>query len=328
MLALAFQDRPRIRAGKIAKALGQSGWEFDVLGLMYPAAHSDAYRVITADPYLTTASLTAFVEQHPADILVVNNEPNWPVAAVVAGAHGRPVVLDVADLQSQRTDGYVDPYEAQALSLADAFIFVTESQRAWALDLELIAAEKPYAVLANQVLEAEMIDSTPLPHLGGLVYQGGIDARGARGGWRDLSSLADALDGQLHLYGDPVDYGIAHGVETRYPLLIHRLARHDWGYVGSPVWSVAWNQTLPNKIFEYFAAGLPVVVQNAELCRRFCDAGMGVYCDSVAEVAEAMRSIDPRPYRDAVMSGRGALALERHVDPLASMLAELSRSAS
>jgi hypothetical protein len=324
MLGLAFQDRPRIRAGKMAAALRDRGWEFDVLGLMYPASYPDAYRSVTVDPYLTTASLASFVENHPAEVLLVNNEPNWPLAAVKAGARGRPVVLDVADLQSQRLDGYIDPYEQQALALADAFVFVAEEQRDWVLDLELIDAEKPYAVLANQTLAGEMIDGTAMPRLAGLVYQGGADMRGARGGWRDLSAIADALDGQLHLYGDPVDYGIVHGSETSYPLLIQRLARHDWGYVGSPVWSLAWNQTLPNKIFEYFAAGLPVIVQNAALCRPFCEAGMGVWCESEAEVAEAVRALDPAPYREAVLARRGDLALEKHAGPLADMLAELA----
>ena len=323
MLGLAFQDRPRIRAGKMASALRRCGWEFDVLGLQYPALYEDAYRTITADPYLTRASMCVFAEQHPADLLLVNNEPNWPVAIWREAARGRPLVLDVADIQSQRLQGFIDPYEAQAFELADAYVFVTQDQHEHALSHGLASAEKPYAILSNHVLAAEMIESTPLPHLGGLVYQGGMDKRAARGGWRDLSSLADAMDGQLHLYGDSVDYGIQHGTETEYSLLIHRLARHDWGFVGSPVSSVAWDKTLPNKIYEYFAAGIPVVVMNAPLCRSFCEAGMGVYCETVEQVAEVARTVSPEPYRRAVLERRSEFTMEAHIAPLAEMLSSL-----
>jgi hypothetical protein len=328
MLGLAFQDRPRIRAGKMAKALRGHGWEFDALGLMYPTVYANAYRTVTTDPYLTSTSLREFVAAHPADLLLINNEPNWPVAAVRDGARGRAVVLDVADFQSQRDAGYVDPYEREALALADAYVFVTADQRTWAIEQGLASAEKPFALLANQVLASEMIDSTPLPHLGGLVYQGGLDPRGARGGWRDLSSLADAAGGQLHLYGDSVDYGISHGSEPEYALLIHRLARHDWGFVGSPVHTLAWEKTLPNKIYEYFAAGIPVVVMNAEQCRPFCEDGMGIWCESVEEVAEVARSVDPTPYRETVFARRAEFTMEAHIAPLAEMLAQLAGGAS
>ena len=320
MLGLAFQDRPRIRAGKMASALAGCGWEFDVLGLKYPAVYERAYRTITSDPYLTAASMAEFARAHPADLLLVNNEPNWPVAAFRKAAGKRPLVLDVADIQSQRLEGWIDPWESEAFELADAYVFVTEAQREWALEQGLAGAHKPSALLSNCVLAAEMIDSTPLPHLGGLVYQGGADKRSARGGWRDLSSLADALGGELHLYGDTVDYGISHGTELEYALLIQRLARHDWGFVGSPMPSLAWAKTLPNKIYEYFAAGLPVIVMNAEQCRPFCDAGMGVYCESVAEVADLVRSADAEPLRAAVRELRAQFTMEASIGPLAEML--------
>ena len=328
MLGLAFQDRPRIRAGKMASALKSRGWEFDVLGLEYPAVYEQAYRTITADPFLTAASMAEFASAHPAELLLVHNEPNWPVAFWREAAGGRPLVLDVADLQSQRPAGFIDPYEAQAFELADAYVFVTDDQRRWALELGLTGADKPWALLSNLVLADQLIDSTPLPHLGGLVYQGGVDPRGARGGWRDLSGLADALAGQLHLYGDPVDYGISHGTEPEYALLIQRLARHDWGFVGSPVESVAWSKTLPNKIYEYFAAGIPVVVLNAQLCRPFCDEGMGVYCESPGQVADTVRTVDPAPFRRAVLEKRDAYTMEHHVAPLAEMFGALLEARS
>jgi hypothetical protein len=319
VFGLAFQDRPRIRAGKLASALSSCGWEFDVLGLQYPTVYASAYRSVTADPFLTSASLRAFVAEHPARLLMVNNEPNWPMLAFAEASAGRPVVLDVADIQSQRGDGYIDPYEAEAFALARAYLFVTPDQREYAVEHHLADPAKPFAIVSNYVLAAEMIDGTPLPHVGGMVYQGGLNMRSVQGGWRDLSSLADALGGELHLYGDVVDYGVHHGTETVYPLLIQRLAQHDWGFVGSPVPSLAWEKTLPNKIYEYFAAGIPVVVMNAPLCEPFCSAGMGVYCDSVEEAAEVVRGTNPEPYRAAVAEQRGRFTMENHIAPVAEL---------
>ena len=63
---------------------------------------------------------------------------------------------------------------------------------------------------------------------------------------------------------------------------------------------------------------------HAELCMPFCDQGMGVYCDTVQQVVETVRAVDPAPFGEAVKLGRHASTIEEHIGPLVEMLAELA----
>ena len=121
-----------------------------------------------------------------------------------------------------------------------------------------------------------------MPHIGGVVYEGGCEKSGTPGAWRDQSAMSDALGGKLHIYpgGPHPDYGIVHPTELHYPLLIQRLAQHDWGFVG--VWPAneAWTQTVPTKAYEYLAAGIPILAMNCPLLKPLCMAGMGRYVKS------------------------------------------------
>ena len=292
------------------------GWEHDVLGWRPPSQMEKSYRRVIHDPTMTTDRYLELISKHPAEVIHVHNEPNWPVAAVKEAAGGRPVIFNVHDVSSSRPHHPLDVFEEDAFESADAHVFISEEQRMFAGDMGL-CIDKPYAVLPNFASSSTFVEKRLLPHIGGVVYMGGAQKRGENAAWRDLSQMADALDGQLHIYpGNPgVDYGIVHPAVLEYKTLFHRLSQHDWGLTGNSGDIPAWTHSVPNKVFEYMAAGLPVIAINNPLIRPLCEAGCGIYLDSISQLPAAAK-VDPEPYRKVVMELRGNYTMERNVSVL------------
>lgn len=323
MVAGAFAD---VRCGRITEALSAHGWEHDLLTTRMPPQFAHVYREIDSDPFRTYRSYVEAIKRHPAELIHVHGELYgfWPLYAALEGANGRPVIFNVHDLPSA-CGGVFDPMEQECIEKADALVWVTDEMATWASTYG-IAVDKPSCTISNYPSSSVFIDSTPLPHIGGVVYEGGCDKRGTPGAWRDQSYMADALGGQLHIYpGNPgVDYGIVHPTETTYPLLIHRLAQHDWGLVGAwPANDDLWNQSVPTKTFEYMAAGIPFIALNMPRLKPLCKAGFGRYAYSLEDLPK-LAKLDPAPYRAKVLAHRHEYALENHIQPLVDLYAGLS----
>ncbi|GAB4278031.1 MAG: hypothetical protein Kow0056_09910 [Coriobacteriia bacterium] len=312
---------PCVRSGKMTHAMNNHGYEHDALCLKSPRQFLESYREIIHNPLMTKKEMGELIRSHPAEILHIHNEPNWPVIVAKEYAEGRPVVLNVHDLACARPNEAIDPFEAEAFDAADAFIFVSEQQREYAIRQGLPVGNKPYAVIANYVSSSMLVDEKLLPHIGGIVYAGGTDPRSGGQKWRDYSPLADKLGGQLHIYaGNPgTDYGIVHETIVQYPVLMHRLAQHDWGFTGTYRGDIMAHQhSVPNKIFDYFAAGIPIIAMNVPLAQEYVRLGMGLYAGVLDDVVRVQK-IDPRPYRKAVLEHRERFTMEARISAVTDL---------
>lgn len=325
-LALAIcGEFPDVRVGRIVESLNAHGWIHDALCSKAPPQFSHVYRNVDFNPYRSFNQFVERIEASEAEVLAVHGElySFWAMEAARLGARGRPIIFFPHDLPSARAGGVSDVYEKSAIEAATATVFVTEEMRDFA-KRGGISVDKPSVVVSNYPSASIFIDGTLLPHIGGVVYEGGAEKRGQVAGWRDMSPIADALDGNLHIYpGNPgCDYGILHETELHYPLLIQRLAQHDWGFVG--VWPAneAWTQTVPTKAFEYIAAGIPILAMNCPLLKPLCMAGMGRYVNSLEELVKWSKR-DPAPYREAVLRLRDNYSLDKFIQPLADLYASL-----
>ena len=306
---------PCVRVGKIALAME---WEHDALSLAPAPQLRQAYRKGMADLFLSQPEYLTYIKGNKeAQILHVHTEPNWP--AYVAGKDGRPVIFNVHDVTSARTGQLMDPWEEVAFESADALVFITEEQREFA-ELSGLPIDKPTVVLGNYPTRSLFLEPSKEKY-GRLVYAGGVDKRG--GPWRDISAVADAVD--LHIYpGNPgLDYGIAHPTQPVYEGLLAELTHYEWGYAGSPQKGPGYLHAHPNKPGDYLSAGLPLVIQNLPLLKAWCDAGLGIYCQTVEEVKEAVET-DPTPYREAVLAKRDSYSMEAHIGPLEDLYEELA----
>jgi len=311
-----------IRASRCALALKENGIEVDALTWRHPPQLRHAYRDITVDPLMGWEDVVRHIKKSTADIIHVHCELHgyWVAVAAREAAGDRPVICDIHDLNCARPHAIPEPYEVEGFDCGDAYIWVNELQRDYAYKWNMRAGDKPEVYLNNFVTSSAFIDKTPLPHLGGLVYAGGIAKRGELDSERDFSPIADLIGDAFHIYpgGEDPDYGVNHPQESRYPLYIQRLARHDWGLVGTPTPQTSWLQSMPTKTTEYFAAGIPVVVINVPTCDEFAERGMGVKIDDIRDIPKVL-SLDPRPYRKAVMAQRSQFTVERIIGPVVDM---------
>jgi len=324
---------PCVRVGKITAAMNKAGWIHDALGSRPPFQLEYEYRRIYSNTFMGYDDFKKRIAEHPAEIIHVHNEPNWPVIAAKE-ATDKPVIFNVHDVTSIRPDSPFDPYEEEAFRVADAYVFVSEEQRQFCIEMGFgkYMEGKHYAVLPCFVNADVIIDKTPLPHIGGLVYAGGLQKRNEDGAWRDLSALADlcaAKDVPLHLYpGNPgIDYGLVHETVLEYSHLIHAMARHDWGFTGATKRILQWDISLPNKVFEYMAAGIPFIAFNNPLVKPLCDAGCGVYVNKLEDVPRVVQEVDPKPLRKAVKLRRESVTMERNIHVITDLYEKVLENA-
>ena len=312
-------DFPDVRCGRITHALKEHGWTHDVLTRGYPPQMDDVYERIAFSPHRWKH------EYDEGTLYHVHGELHsfWPVEEIKQKAPNAKVILNVHDLTCARPNAQFDKSEQAGLSLCDAQVWTTEEQRRFAGEQGLDIS-KPYCIVPNYVSRRYFIDSTPLPHIGGIVYEGGIDARGDNANSRDFSPVADALDGELFIFrgGNPVGYGIERGTVFEYPLLFHRLAQHDWGLAGFHEPHPSWTHASVTKAYEYLAAGIPIISYNTPQLDPVTDLGMGVVVTSLDEL-RAVRDLDPAPYKKAVLKHREKFCVENSIPPLVELYERL-----
>lgn len=318
---------PCVRAGKSAVALAELGWDHDMLCGVFPLQHVRAYTRMILEPGLEASTLRRVVRAHGGSVLHVHTEPNWPAIIAKEVADGRPVVLNVHDVTAARSEVMNDPREHASYEAADAFVFVTEEQRRFAIECGFPVEGKPHAVLPNFALARYYIDQTPLPHLGGVVFEGGISGSARSGDPRNMHPVYQALNAaglEFHVYGgrSDLDYGIKHPPVRSLGLLPHRLAQHDWGFVGTPAPTEGFLHALPNKLFDYMGAGIPVIAMNMPLIEEYCRAGAGVYCHTMEDVVDAA-SGDPAEFRESVKRIRADCGFEARGRVLGDLYDEL-----
>jgi len=304
-----------VRAGKIAEAI--PGIHHGLCRCA-PPQMEDAYSSLTVLRCATPKEIGRAIASSGADIIHVHNTPDVPVSWAKEYTDA-PVILNVHDVACAGVNAAFDPDEEAAYQDADAFVFVSEEQRRFAIDAGLSVEGKPYVALPNYASHTCIVDKSRLPHLGGVVYAGGVEPRGGK--YRDLTPIADALGESFHLYpGNPVQgYECSqHPTVMEYRALTHRIAQHDWGLSGVMDPKPGWLHSYPNKVFEYFAAGIPLIALNSPLLLPFCEQGLGVYCTSIKEVKAAAK-LDPKPFAKRVRAARERFTMSYNIGPLKEM---------
>lgn len=273
---LFVQEAPCIRNYKLASALTLRGHR---VSLAYSKAKlSQMYKGLSDDTYHECIRLKDHRHLWDLsggyDLVHCHNEPD--VLSVAALGGDAPVVHDTHDLISLRAGG--DPnlafFEGLANRAAHGRLYTTPYQRA--------EAEKLYGVkgpchvhynyasagdLPTRLLDKESVRDGAVH----IVYEGGIGL----GGHRDFSELFKALaEAGIHVHIYPTGYSdeiarVFAGMPTIHynrPLspqkIMQEMTRFDFGII--PFNLQLGNRrfldsTIANKLFEYLAAGLPVL---------------------------------------------------------------------
>lgn len=317
-LALPFSDLGHKVAIVAENLVGNSHpwWAYDLAALLWRGGEQEGRLQFQR----TIRNLDPWV-----DVWHVHNEPDWPVS-VIRKLSEKPIIYDIHDLKSQRK-GAPDEVEDLAVEAANGFSVVSRRY------LDLIVSRAPqkpvFEILSGVPREWLPKEKLPLQRRG-IVYEGGLASPGIMEfPCRDWSQVFESLhrDGiQTWVYvGNPsVDRKyypktIVQG-PYEYLTLLKELTQYEVGLIGSPVPDPMFDGAMPNKLFEYMAAGLPMICMNAPDVTNFLAAtGMGITVSSAAEIPEAIEKIRSSDMAEIVWENRKYWVQETQQDKLCSL---------
>lgn len=280
------------------------------------------------------------------DLFHCHNEPSWFVS-LVKEVSDKPVVLDVHDSYLSRTTPKEDEAKKEAnevnirvtteernnFQLADALVYPGEAFRQ-TVQTEF-ALDQPALTLPSYVPQFLYRYNTA-PWLGGVVYEGRVQMpKDAKHGFQyceylDLAKRFNTLGVDFHLYAGKTqkeyhelyqDIAFVH-VPLDYRELLKAVSGHDWALVGNIQPTPQWAVAMPNKLFEYLAAQVPVVVMHADACAEFVEReGVGIAVGSPEELRD--RWAEHRTCRAEVIKKRRKWAMESHIHKLEELYAEV-----
>ena len=339
-----------IRVHKIALPLIDMGHEVHLIARKKVGFNS-FYKTWAC--YEDVAQCLASIDLHSdADIFHCHNEPSWFVCAVKERFPNKPVVLDVHDtyltrstpeendkaLSEGKPHVRITTEERNAFQLADALVFVSlPVQDVVCNEFRL---QQPSIVLPSYV-PGQFYQYHTKEWLGGLVYEGRTTMPSEHKGlsantgadycdYLELAAQAKALNMDFHLYAGRDDEKFRSTYQDAivhpgydYRTLLSQISRHDWGLVGNTIDSPQWQQTLPNKLYDYVAAGVPVVCINAAASSRICElTGIGITVSSIEELAS--RWSEHRKVREKLWKiRRPELTMERNIGRLIQLYQEV-----
>ncbi|MFL5537800.1 MAG: glycosyltransferase [Longimicrobiaceae bacterium] len=313
--------------------------------------------------------LAATVDAARAEVVVVRDLPLAPAALRVAGARGLPVVLDMAEnypamLRQSWDAGRARPFDVLARNprLAAAveravlprmdrvLVVVRESgERVRALGVDpariAVVSNTPPRARAARRRARRAEPGAPLE----LVYLGLMEVHRGVGELLEAVALlrSRGVAVRLRLVGDGRDLPLfraraeALGLEDdsvewmgRLPHAeaLRAVAGADAGVVPHRA-DGSWNTTIPNKLFDYMAAGLPVVSSDAVPAARVLgETGAGVVfrSGSASAIADAVAAVaGDAPLRARMgEAGRRAVLREHHWERDAARLVDAVEGAA
>lgn len=276
------------------------------------------------------------------DLCHAHNEPSWYVS-LWKEVSNKPIILDVHDSclarvtperwekQQQEMGCHnvrVTAEERNNFQLADGLVFPGESFA------NLVRGEfgltQPSIVLPSYVPQ-HFYSYQPLEWHGGLVYEGKVALEKELPmmeycDYRAMAKQCNELGMNFHIYpaGYRADVKKFYGEDMEYvfihePMLLEQLTRqlgiHDWGLVGNLTSTSEWEYALPNKLFEYIAAGTPVVVMNSDISAKYVlEHGVGIVVKDLKELAE--RWGEHREIRKRLLANRTKHSMDSHIGEL------------
>lgn len=286
-------------------------WAYDMAVKMY-RDNDGVYQpwqlenaVITLDPIV--------------DIWHVHNEPDWPVW-VIRKHSEKPIIYDIHDLKSMR-NGEADEHERKAFEACNAIS--TVSRRYCEVSIKNDPVKPVREVLSCVPKDLFPVERTK-PYRGGIVYEGGLSANKNSKDefpcrtWGDVFDELNEMGIATYAYtANPTVKNLGKTVvlgPVNYARLVSELTMYEFGLVGSPNPDPMFDGALPNKMFEYMAAGLPMICMNAPDAGDFLQAtGMGVVVKDVSEIPLAIEEMRDGRYRRRVWENRWNWTMESQI---------------
>jgi hypothetical protein len=270
------------------------------------------------------------------DAFHVHNEPNWMAVVLKKNYPKIPLIFDCHDLDLARTGQPGQP-EVEALRLADGLIFPSEGYRDLVINQygdALHTKNTPHAVVYSQCNQEiiEFISEVKKLRLPGIVYEGSMRSEdGSKYSYRNFAPLFGELTKEgINVFTYPSNPNVAYeyfqaGCSVMPTLfyidLMMELTRYDWGFVGGPEPGGQLNGDMPNKLFEYITAGIPILAMNVPEVEAFImKYGLGIGVKNVQEIKQVYGAHEE--YRKNVLDLRSSFPMENQVEKIIKLYEE------
>jgi glycosyltransferase involved in cell wall biosynthesis len=282
-------------------------------------------------------ALAQVVAEERPDLIHSHNLPDELTAVALAAVPDVPVVHDVHDLHSLRNTPYEDgldqppdpdALERRAVEGAAALVAVSDEM------VEAIAHRhrlpERVCVFPNYALARDLPELGPPPEGRGdplrVVYQGTLSTNGGHYDLRDglrAAAAAGLLVDVLPNRDAPAYSDLVPGVR-----LLPKLAPRDvptalvgydagWACFNPGLNADHLHTALPNKLYEYIGAGLPVIGgRHRALARELRRLGVGLVVDPHEDLAGRLAEADLEGMRARARAVRSELTVEANVHRL------------
>lgn len=257
-----------------------------------------------------------------ADIYHIHNEPSQLVTTVRKTIPDARIIFDVHDLNVMR-DGKLRGYEQQAFALTDAVVWISDAYGE--------TARRKYSYLGPSTVVQLAVpkDWFQNPIKGsGIVFEGGAlspkqlkDRRNL--GYRDLTKIVlnfkrKNLTIHMHITDwRAIEYYRSIGAEIEptlpYLALLSALSRYEWGLALFDSTEDQIRMNMPNKLFDYMAAGIPIIANKDTAFGDFVEAtGIGITMDvnSIPDLPDAT------PYKRKVLEMRKNYSMDKEANKI------------
>ena len=352
MRVLFLHQQPCMRALKYAVGFRASGAELELgfgyrgrtLSEFYGSGDELFDRWWQLGPDLR-GDLERVIADWEPDLIHSHNLPDL-LTALALEITEVPVIHDVHDMHSLRhtpyEDGFPDPGDPDTLERAAvegcaALITVSDELLA-----ELAGRyELPARTLtfANYALARDLPELPPPGRPAGdpprLVYQGTLSCSHGHYDLREIFAALPAAGVTLDVYParDEPEYrrlaALVPGLRLHDTLrpaeLMRELPRYDFGWAGfnARLNAAHLDTALPNKAFEYLAAGLPILTFDHRALAGFVEGeGLGLRLDGLDDLGARLSAPDLSAMRARVAAARHGLTVEANIGQILDLYDE------
>ena len=283
------------------------------------------------------------VRDYGIDLIHSHNAPDFLTASAIKSVSNVPIIHDNHDVLSLRKTkygiGFVGPDDVKVLETerfvneqSDGRIYVSEGlrryvQQRYEVDpsMDLVF---PNFVSTSDIptrLESKLSEKDGQTHI---VYEGTVDSHISGSHYDLMSIFEDIAKHRMHIhiyvsrhnedyegFSEKNEFIHYHGHLTP-KILLQELTKYDFGWAG---FNAAKNRkhldvTLPNKLFEYIACGLPVLSFPHRTQKTFIDEHrVGFVFHDIEELVELLNTDLVHEIRETVLKKRHDFTIEENI---------------